>query len=455
MTQSVFDIFKLGIGPSSSHTMGPMLASKRFVDHLDKINPKNQINSITVELFGSLALTGIGHSSDKAIILGLIGYTPQTVDFNKSEANINKVKILKKLELKGKCFISFDPKRDIKFLRRKTLPLHPNGMIFKAFNKNNNIILQKEYYSIGGGRVVCQNSLKATNKVKYTNQPHQFTSAHELLKLGKEKKISFAKIAFENELTNCSSKEIKARLNKIISTMEESINRGCSRTGQLPGKLNVKRRAKDLHQKLQEKSEKDPLKILDWVSLFALAVSEENASGDRIVTAPTNGAAGVIPAVLLYYKRFVPKANEEGCHDFLLVAGIIGILYANNASLSGAEVGCQGEVGVACSMAAGGLTAVLGGSNLQVEQAAEIAMEHNLGLTCDPIGGLVQIPCIERNAMAATKAISSARIALNGDGTHYVSLDQVMKTMMETGADMKTKYKETSRGGLAVNFTEC
>lgn len=459
MAISVFDMFKIGIGPSSSHTMGPMRAAFRFLMGLEEKNCLDQVARVKIDLYGSLALTGIGHGTDKALLLGLEGEQPDTVDPDAIESRLAKIRAENKLSLMGKFSIGFNQKNDIEFFRRKSLPFHPNGMKFFAWNSAGDMLHSRIYYSIGGGFVVNEETA-AQDRLKKdtTTVPYPFKSGNDLLKFAEHENIRFSDMMRANERCWRSDEEIDAGLRKIWATMQGCIERGCRTLGHLPGPLKVKRRAPDLFNRLKALTEEelsDPLNVLDWVNLFALAVNEENACGARIVTAPTNGAAGIIPACLSYFDKFTPKAGERGIFEFLLTAGAIGILYAENASISGAEVGCQGEVGVACSMAAGGLTAALGGTMRQVEQAAEIGMEHNLGLTCDPIGGLVQIPCIERNAMGAVKAINAARISLAGDGIHHVSLDSVIKTMQQTGADMMTKYKETSRGGLAVNVSEC
>lgn len=453
---SVFDIFKVGIGPSSSHTMGPMLASCLFLEKLDAENVFEDVESIHVELYGSLALTGIGHCTDKAIVLGLEGERAESIDPSIIEKRIQEISEENRLHLAKKKFISFDKKVNLEFLRRKTLPLHANGLIFKAFDSDKKQISSETYYSIGGGQVRTEKQMSEPSKKTQAKEiPYPFQTGEDLLILGKTHRMSFYEIMLENEKVHRSEEEIFSKLDFIWKTMEDCIARGCNQGGLLPGRLKVRRRAKALYKELIErKKNSDDLISLDWVNLYALAVNEENASGSKIVTAPTNGAAGIMPALLKYYKEFC-KGDQEGIRRFLMTSAAIGILYAKNASISGAEVGCQGEVGVACSMAAGGLAAALGARNEQIEQAAEIGMEHNLGLTCDPIGGLVQIPCIERNAMGAVKGINAARISMYGDGSHFVSLDAVMKTMMQTGADMKTKYKETSRGGLAVNIPEC
>lgn len=458
---STFDLFKIGIGPSSSHTVGPMKAAALFLEKLERQKLLGLIQKVGVDLYGSLALTGKGHGTDKALILGLSGELPDKIEPDLISQKVADVEKNCKISLKGKHIIDFDPNIHIRYWRRKTLPYHPNGLSFEGLDGNNKCILSVSYYSIGGGFVVDESAaqkdiLKPDDGID--SRPFPFKSGAELLALCDREGLSIAEIQMQNELSGAQEEEIKTKLNHIWSTMKACIDRGCENDGILPGYLKIRRRAPQMYRDLIEKpreSLRDPLIIMDWVNLYALAVNEENAAGSRVVTAPTNGAAGILPAVIRYYEDFCSHSQLKGIHDFLLTASAIGILYAENASISGAEVGCQGEVGVACSMAAAGLTAALGGSPRQVEEAAEIGMEHNLGLTCDPIGGLVQIPCIERNAMGAVKAINAARIALRSDGKHYVSLDSVIKTMLATGADMKTKYKETSRGGLAVNVTEC
>ncbi|RZA26327.1 MAG: L-serine ammonia-lyase [Proteobacteria bacterium] len=459
MSMSVFDLFKVGIGPSSSHTVGPMRAGERFLKTLLEKNLIEKVASVTVELYGSLALTGIGHGTDKAIMLGLSGELPDTIDPESIDAKLDKIRSEEKLFLAGKYAIHFEPKKHLVFLRRKLLPLHSNGMRFIAFDRDYTEIYSRVYYSIGGGFVVDEETAakdKLSNEVVKVKYP--FESAAELLAICKREGLTIAQLMLANEVCLRTEKDVLDGIDFIWQTMKDCIDRGCRSPGILPGKLKVKRRAPNLYLDLTknpQKSLRDPLSILDWVNLYALAVNEENAAGSRVVTAPTNGAAGIIPAVLKYFEEFCPSADRAGVHRFLLTAAAIGVLYTKNASISGAEVGCQGEVGVACSMAAGGLTAAVGGTNAQIEEAAEIGMEHNLGLTCDPIGGLVQIPCIERNAMGAVKAINANRIAMKREGEHHVSLDSVIATMRATGADMKTKYKETSRGGLAVNVIEC
>ena len=457
---SVFDIFKIGIGPSSSHTVGPMRAAKRFVERLAADGQLAQVASVKVELFGSLGFTGKGHGSDKAILLGLEGDEPATVDVDSVAERVAKVVQSKRIQLLGTHEVALDPETGLVFHRREKLPLHSNGMRFTAFGAAAGpAIVERIYYSVGGGFVVDQVGAPAdgSTPAEQVSVPYPFNSGAELLNHSVEHGTSISGLMLENEKALLPESEIRRGVVAIWNAMEACVKRGCEREGILPGGLKVKRRAAALHRRLKSdpSGASDPLVIMDWVNLFALAVNEENAAGGRVVTAPTNGAAGIIPAVLMYYRRFLPNADDEGTIRFLLTAAAIGALYKKNASISGAEVGCQGEVGVACSMAAGALAEVMGGTPAQVENAAEIGMEHNLGLTCDPIGGLVQVPCIERNAMGAVKAINAARLALQGDGTHKVSLDKVIKTMWRTGADMSSKYKETARGGLAVNIIEC
>ena len=459
MAVSVFELFKIGIGPSSSHTVGPMLAAHTFVQRLQSSKLLEQVASVEVTLFGSLAFTGRGHGTDKAVLLGLSGERPDLVDPDSIEGIVQDIHDKGLIRLAGQFEVGFSEKADLKFNKRETLPHHTNGMRFAAFDESGEKLLQREYYSVGGGFVVNQDEAASDRIVKdETRLPFAFSTGNELLALCASHEMSIAGIMLANEKQWRSEEEIREGLLKIWAAMHGCIKRGIASSGELPGGLNVTRRAPSLHRELSQSSEsadRDPLKIIDWVNLYALAVNEENAAGGRVVTAPTNGAAGIIPAVLNYYMNFIHHSNEDGIIEFLLTAGAIGILYVLNASISGAEVGCQGEVGVACSMAAGGLTAAMGGSMNQVENAAEIGMEHNLGLTCDPVGGLVQIPCIERNAMGSVKAINAQRLAMQGEGKHKVSLDKVIKTRRETGADMKHHYKETSRGGLAVNVIEC
>jgi L-serine dehydratase len=460
MAVSTFDLFKIGIGPSSSHTVGPMRAAARFVQRwLHDTRLIEKTTRIQIELFGSLALTGRGHGTDKAILMGLEGHWPNEINPDVIPDALARIRSSKKIHLMENVAITFDEKKDLIFNKRQKLPFHSNGMRFTAFAEDGNALATRDYYSVGGGFVVNQDEAAENRIVADTTPlPYPFHSGDELLALCEKNKITIAQLMMENEKVWRSEDEIKTLLRQIWQAMQDCVTRGTREEGILPGGLKVVRRAPAMHEDLSKRPEaamKDPLTVLDWVNLYALAVNEENAAGGRVVTAPTNGAAGIIPAVLHYFDRFCSNANEQGVFDFLLTASAIGILYKENASISGAEVGCQGEVGVACSMAAGGLTAALGGSLGQVENAAEIGMEHNLGLTCDPIGGLVQIPCIERNAMGAVKAINASRMALRGDGKHRVSLDKVIKTMRDTGRDMAEKYKETSRGGLAVNVIEC
>ena len=457
MFLSVFDMFKVGIGPSSSHTMGPMVAAARFLD-LMRASPF-VFAGLRASLHGSLAFTGVGHATDRATILGLAGFVPETYDANRAETALAEIAATGRVTPDGLPPLRLDPKTDLIFDYDRTLPGHANGMTLMATDAEGDVILQETYYSVGGGFVVDETATGADRlKLDDTPLPYPFRSGAELLTLCQTHQMSISQVMLENEKSWRSEADIRAGLLHIWQVMQACVERGCHTEGTLPGVLNVKRRAADLYRKLtgqREEALRDPLNVIDWVNLYALAVNEENAAGGRVVTAPTNGAAGIIPAVLHYWHRFGYGADDDSIVRFLLTAGAIGILYKENASISGADVGCQGEVGVACSMAAAALCEVRGGSPAQVENAAEIGMEHNLGLTCDPVGGLVQIPCIERNAMASVKAINAARIALRGDGTHYVSLDKVIKTMRQTGADMKTKYKETARGGLAVNVIEC
>jgi L-serine dehydratase len=457
VTISVFDLFSIGIGPSSSHTVGPMRAARRFVLGLRADGLLAATGSVRAELFGSLGATGHGHGSDRAVLLGLTGADPRTVDTDSVGETVAEIRRSGVVTLLGEREIPFDADHDLLLHRRKSLPYHPNGMIFSAFDASNAELRSRTYYSVGGGFVVDESAAGADRITEDTTQvAHPFASGDELLARCRETGLPISGVMLANELSWRPETAIRAELAEIWQAMQDCVRHGCAHSGVLPGGLKVRRRAGELHRTLSEEHyATDPLRVLDWVSLFALAVNEENAAGGRVVTAPTNGAAGIVPAVLHYYTRFVPGADADGVARFLLTAGAIGVLFKENASISGAEVGCQGEVGSACSMAAAGLCEVLGGSPEQVENAAEIAMEHNLGLTCDPVGGLVQIPCIERNALASIKAISAARIALRGDGRHFVSLDKVIKTMRETGADMKVKYKETARGGLAVNVIEC
>jgi L-serine dehydratase len=454
---STFDLFKIGIGPSSSHTVGPMRAAHTFAAGLKADGLLANTTRVHAELFGSLGATGHGHGSDRAVLLGLSGDDPETVDTDSIQQRVAGIKACGRLALLGSHDIDFDVDADLVLHRRRTLPFHPNGMTFTAYGPDGAVLRERTYYSVGGGFVVDEQATGADRiKVDETPVAYPFRTAAELLAHTTATGLPISALMFANELSWRSEDDIRTELAHIWQTMQECVNRGCANGGTLPGGLMVRRRAAELHRTLSaEHFGVDPLRVMDWVTLFALAVNEENAAGGRVVTAPTNGAAGIVPALLLYYTRFVPGADLDGVIRFLLTAAAIGVLFKENASISGAEVGCQGEVGSACSMAAAGLTEVLGGSPRQVENAAEIAMEHNLGLTCDPVGGLVQIPCIERNAVASIKAITATRLAMRGDGEHFVSLDKVIKTMRETGADMKIKYKETARGGLAVNVIEC
>ncbi len=458
MAISVFDLFKIGIGPSSSHTVGPMRAALTFARGLREDELLSQTVSIRTELFGSLGATGKGHGSDKAVLLGLEGETPEQTDTDQIESRLKRIRSNARVCLLGEHDIDFVEREHLIMHRRKSLPYHSNAMQFTALDAQAEVIRRKTYYSVGGGFVVNEDAVGSDRiQVDDTVLPYPFTTGGQILQQCHDNDFSVSTLMMENEKTWRSEQAIRDDLLHIWSVMQACIERGCRHEGILPGGMKVKRRAAGLYKQLCNESpdSAQPLGKMDWVNLFALAVNEENAAGGRVVTAPTNGAAGIIPAVLQYYVKFCDGADDDGVVRFLLTAGAIGILYKENASISGAEVGCQGEVGSACSMAAGALTCALGGTPAQVENAAEIGMEHNLGLTCDPVGGLVQVPCIERNAMAAVKAINASRLAMRGDGAHFVSLDKVIKTMRDTGRDMKTKYKETSRGGLAVNVIEC
>ena len=463
MAVSVFDLFKIGIGPSSSHTVGPMRAARLFVLRLQQAGHLAHVARLTCDLYGSLGATGKGHGSDSAVLLGLLGHAPDTVDVAAVPSLLATVRGSGQLVLPGGQLIAFAEATDLRFHRRQSLPFHANGMRFTTFAADGALLDEHCYYSVGGGFVVSDQTAADGSRHQAiapdtTVLALPFHSADQLMALCHQHHLSIAGLMRRNELHWRTDAQINTDLLHIWRVMQDCVARGCATDGLLPGGFKVRRRAKALHLALTNSTtspQDDPLLVLDWVNLYALAVNEENAAGGRVVTAPTNGAAGIVPAVLHYYRRHVPGASDVGVVDFLLTAAAIGLLYKENASISGAEVGCQGEVGVACSMAAGALCAVLGGSIAQVENAAEIGMEHHLGLTCDPVGGLVQIPCIERNAIASVKAINAARMALRGDGSHFVSLDQVIKTMRETGADMLTKYKETARGGLAVNIVEC
>ncbi len=459
MFLSVFDLFKVGIGPSSSHTVGPMIAARRFLLSLDETGLFSQIDKIHIDVYGSLALTGIGHGTDIALLMGLMGYAPDSIDPDIIQDTVAQVKASREINLLGRAKISFDGSKDMAFLMEDLLPHHTNGLGFQAFDQKGGLLSRDNYYSVGGGFVVSEAEMgKNTPDIKQAPVPYPFATGDELLELCQQNNMGIAELMWANEAALINAEALTSGMDVIWQAMEGSIDRGCSQRGILPGGLDVERRAAQHYVDLcssQERQLCDPAVILDWINLWALAVNEENAAGGRVVTAPTNGAAGIIPAVLRYFDRFYNSCGKDGIYDFLLTAAAIGSLYKKNASISGAEVGCQGEVGVACSMAAGALTAVMGGTPLQVENAAEIGMEHNLGLTCDPIGGLVQVPCIERNAMGAVKAIDASRLALRGDGKHMVSLDKVIETMRQTGEDMKVTYKETSKGGLAVNVVAC
>ncbi|MFJ6917624.1 MULTISPECIES: L-serine ammonia-lyase [unclassified Streptomyces] len=455
MAISVFDLFSIGIGPSSSHTVGPMRAARMFARRLRNEELLDSVASVRAELYGSLGATGHGHGTPKAVLLGLEGDSPRTVDVETADDRVEKIKSSGRISLLGDHEIAFSYDDDMVLHRRKALPYHANGMTLWAYDAEGAEVLTKTYYSVGGGFVVDEDAVGADRIVlDDTVLKYPFRTGDELLRLARETGLSISALMLENERAWRDEDEIREGLLEIWRVMRACVDRGMTREGILPGGLKVRRRAANTARKLR--SEGDPQALaMEWITLYAMAVNEENAAGGRVVTAPTNGAAGIIPAVLHYYVNFVPGADEDGVVRFLLAAGAIGMLFKENASISGAEVGCQGEVGSACSMAAGALAEVLGGSPEQVENAAEIGMEHNLGLTCDPVGGLVQIPCIERNGMAAVKAVTAARMAMRGDGSHKVSLDKVIKTMKETGADMSVKYKETARGGLAVNIIEC
>jgi len=467
MSLSVFDLFKIGIGPSSSHTVGPMKAAAMFAKALAQDDMLAATTRVEVRLYGSLGATGKGHGTDTAVMLGLEGLMPDSIDPDSIDARLKKIRKEKVLQLQGSHPIDFAEKSDVLFLRRETLSFHPNGVKFMALDAAGGLLQERRYFSVGGGFVVSQEDADAEHAATQeaprivadrTVLAYPFLSGDALLDITASTGMSIAQVMRANEHAWRSDEEVDAGLDAIWDAMKACVARGIRTDGHLPGNLMVKRRAAELHRSLSSRPEeglRDQLTILDFVNVYAMAVNEENAAGGRVVTAPTNGAAGIMPAVMHYYDRFISGANQQGIRDFLLTAGAIGILYKENASISGAEVGCQGEVGVACSMAAAGLAAVMGGTPAQVENAAEIGMEHNLGLTCDPVGGRVQIPCIERNAMGSVKALNAARMAMRGDGTHFVSLDQVIKTMRDTGRDMMTKYKETSRGGLAVNVIEC
>ncbi|MGI1946203.1 L-serine ammonia-lyase [Shewanella glacialipiscicola] len=456
---SVFDMFKIGIGPSSSHTVGPMKAGKIFMQRLTDSGLDSQVDELRAELFGSLGQTGKGHGTGKAVILGLMGEDPEFVDTESIDGILDSASKNETLTLSGGKIVKFTREHGIIYHRRKSLPAHANAMTLYAYSQGE-CVYERTYYSVGGGFILDEDEISQRNASPASPiqaAPFEFDSAAQLLELCGQQGLSISSLMMANEQSLANEDEVKAKLWNIWQTMKTCIERGYQKEGILPGGLKLRRRAPALYRRLKAEGRNnvDPLTAMDWVDLFALSVNEQNAAGDRVVTAPTNGAAGIIPAVLCYYDTFVQAVDIDVCARYLLTAAAIGILYKKNASISGAEVGCQGEVGVACSMAAGALTEIMGGTVEHVENAAEIGMEHNLGLTCDPVGGLVQVPCIERNAMGAIKAINASRLALRGDGHHKVSLDKVIKTMMETGRDMRSKYKETAKGGLAVNIVEC
>ncbi len=454
MRTSIFDLFKIGIGPSSSHTVGPMRAARRFVVSLRDAGLLDQTSRVLAELYGSLALTGIGHGTDRAILLGFSGEKPEEVDPERIPSIVETICGACKIQLLGKREIPFHVESDLLFHTDQILPGHPNGMEFSAFDSAGNLLIREIYYSVGGGFIVKEGESPSAGQDSLA-VPHPFSNGAELLEQAETKHLPIWRLMLENESALRSGAEVRARIENIWSVMNSCIERGLHTVGILPGGLNVRRRAPGLLKKIQSQGLDDPLRAMDWANVFAMAVNEENAAGGRVVTAPTNGAAGLVPAVARYYREFVPEASDEGLMHFFLTAGAIGILYKENASISGAEVGCQGEVGVACSMAAAGLAGALGASNSEVEHAAEIGMEHHLGMTCDPIGGLVQIPCIERNAIGAVKAINACRMAMQESEGHVVSLDQVIRTMYQTGLDMQSRYKETALAGLAVNVKDC
>ncbi len=454
MSLSVFDIFKIGIGPSSSHTMGPMNAARSFVQLLAGRELLTQTAQLSAQLYGSLAMTGRGHCTDRAILLGLEGLSPDTIDPAIVEPTLRRIRSTQRIRLLGLHEIAFDEPLNLLFHTDQVLPGHSNGMRFTAQDAALNVLAREEYYSIGGGFIV-QAGAEAHAQSVPLEPPFAFDSAARLLEHGKVQGLEIHELMMARERTWRGEDEVREGLLRIWKVMQDCVRRGFEAQGLLPGVLGVRRRAPKLHRQLMSGDPMSPMHALDWVNAYALAVNEENAAGGQVVTAPTNGAAGIVPAVLHYYRRFETGADDAGIIRFLLTAGAVGMLYKQNASISGAEMGCQGEVGVACSMAAAGMVSALNGSNEQIENAAEIGMEHNLGLTCDPVAGLVQIPCIERNAMGSVKAINAARLALRGDGSHKVSLDQVIATMRQTGIDMSTIYKETSQGGLAVNVPEC
>jgi len=466
MFLSVFDVFKIGIGPSSSHTMGPMSAANRFLDLLlssDWPRPSGaQVGAVRMSLHGSLAYTGVGHGSDRAVILGLMGEKPDTVDPDRMDAIVEEVERTGRVTPPGHPGYAFQPKTDLIFDKKNPLPGHANGMTFSAYDRDDRLLLKRVYYSVGGGFVVTDTELEQMRASKARSSdrkvPFPFASAKQMLEMAERANMTIAQMKRANEETTMSREELNAGLDRIWEAMKNCIDRGLKNEGIMPGGLKVRRRARSIHDKLQEEwrsNKVNPLLANDWLSVYAMAVNEENAAGGRVVTSPTNGAAGVVPATVRYYLHFHEDADQDGIRDYLLTAAAIGGIIKHNASISGAEVGCQGEVGSASAMAAAGLAAVMGGTPEQVENAAEIALEHHLGMTCDPIAGLVQVPCIERNALGAVKAVTAASLAIKGDGTHFVPLDACIETMRQTGVDMNEKYKETSTGGLAVNVVEC
>ncbi|TYC51451.1 L-serine ammonia-lyase [Rhodobacterales bacterium] len=461
---SVFDIFKIGIGPSSSHTVGPMVAVHRYLERLKGLSgTEADARSITVTLHGSLSFTGKGHATDKAVCLGLLGARPDSLDPDDVEPMLEKLQQDQRLIIEGMPDLHFDPAKDVIFDYGPSLPLHANGMTFQLLDRSGKTIDSFVYYSVGGGFVVSEAELRKTtnepvNELARQEVPFPFASAKQMLAMGREAELSIAEMKFQNECADKPAEDVEQGLDQLWSAMDSCINRGIGQSGILPGGLKVKRRAADIYQKLIREGRTNPPfehSVVDWLGVYAMAVNEENAAGGRVVTAPTNGAAGVIPAVTRYYLDHCPGADQAGIRTFLLTAAAIGGIIKSNASISGAEVGCQGEVGSASAMAAAGLCAALGGTNEQIENAAEIALEHHLGMTCDPIAGLVQVPCIERNALGAVKAVTAASLALRGDGSHFVPLDGCIETMRQTGMDMMEQYKETSKGGLAVNIVEC
>jgi L-serine dehydratase len=465
MFLSVFDLFKIGIGPSSSHTMGPMVAAARFLDEIagtDWPRPAGaMVHRLRVSLHGSLAFTGVGHGTDRAVILGLTGETPLTVDPDRADETLAAIADAKRVSPPGHPSYRFDPAQDLVLDRKFPLPGHANGMTFSAFDRDDQLLLRRIYYSIGGGFVVSAEELQRMKSKANTVEkgiPYPFASARDMLAMAAESGLSIAEMKRANEEAHMSRQELDQGLDRVWQAMNDCVDRGLSKDGVMPGGLKVRRRAKQLYHRMDEEwrqNKPNPLMANDWLSVYAMAVNEENAAGGRVVTAPTNGAAGVIPAVMRYWKQFHVDSDIRDIRDFLLTAAAIGGIIKHNASISGAEVGCQGEVGSASAMAAAGLCAVMGGTPAQIENAAEIALEHHLGMTCDPVAGLVQVPCIERNALGAVKAVTAASLAIKGDGTHFVPLDAAVETMRQTGHDMNERYKETSLGGLAVNVVEC